>query len=188
MFGILAQVKYIVAKVQQTLVNCLTISLQKNEIQNLQKAHDVDVSVETRIGRITVRGLIEDVMNASEKVHQMIRKAEAIQQDKQAAEMMAAMVEWCFLDAGSIPSKLEKYPPNINLQLEKALRKQEPKTSFCDSKGVKYIVDFTTYEEYPESDPSDSVKVIRKSKLDGLLKIPLSVYLSNITQRYVLCA
>lgn len=140
---------------------------QKNEIQNLQKAHDVDVSVETRIGRITVRGLVEDVMNASEKVHQMIRKAEAIQQEKQAAEMMSAMVEWCFLDAGSIPSKLEKYPPNINLQLEKALRKQEPKTSFCDSQGVKYIVDFTTYEEYPESDPSDSVKVIRKSKIDG---------------------
>lgn len=84
--------------------------MQKNEIQNLQKAHDVDVSVETRIGRITVRGLVEDVMNASEKVHQMIRKAEAIQQEKQAAEMMSAMVEWCFLDAGSIPSKLEKIP------------------------------------------------------------------------------
>lgn len=140
---------------------------QKNEIQNLQKALDVDVSVETRVGRITVRGLIEDVMDASAKVHQMIRKAEAIQQEKQAAEMMAAMVEWCFLDTGSIPSKLEKYPPNINLQLEKALRKQEPKTSFCDAQGVKYILDFTTYEEYLESDPSDSVKVIRKSKIDG---------------------
>lgn len=190
LLGILPQFENMVANVQQTLVNGLTISLQKNEIENLQKAHDVDVSVETRIGRITVHGLIEDVMNAPEKVHQMIWKActEAIQQEKQAAEMMAAMVEWCFLDASSIPSKLQKYPSNINLQLEKALRKQEPKTSFCDSQGVKYIVDFTTYEEYLESDPSDSVKVIRKSKIDGLLKILLSVYFSNITQRYVQCA
>lgn len=151
--------------------------MQKNEIQNLQKAHDVDVSVETRIGRITVRGLLEDVMNASEKVYQIIRKAEAIQQEKQSVEMMADLVEWCFLDACSVPTTLEKYPPNINLQLEKALRKQESKTTFCDDKGVKYIVDFTTYEEYPESDRSDIVKVIRKSKFDGLLKVFLSFFL-----------
>lgn len=150
--------------------------MQKNEIQNLQKAHNVDVSVETRIGRITVRGLLEDVLNASEKVHQMIRKAEAIQQEKQSVEMMADLVEWCFLDACSVPSKLEKYPPHINLQLEKALRKQESKTTFCDAQGVKYIVDFTTYEEYPESDRSDIVKVIRKSKFDGLLKVFLSFF------------
>lgn len=150
--------------------------MQKNEIQNLQKAHDVDVSVETRIGRITVHGLLEDVMNASEKVHQMIRKAEAIQQEKQGAEMMADLVEWCFLNAGSVPSKLEKYPPNINLQLEEAFMIQESKT-FCDAQGVKYIVDFTTWEEYPESDPSDTVKVIRKSKFDGLLKVFLSFFL-----------
>lgn len=73
LLGILPQVENMVAKLQQTLVNGLTISLQKNEIENLQKVHNVDVSVETRIGRITVHGLIEDVMNASEKVHQMIR-------------------------------------------------------------------------------------------------------------------
>lgn len=63
--------------------------LQKSEIEKIQKDFGVDVNVETRIGRITLHGLIEDVMNASEKVHNMIRKAETIRQEKQAAEMMA---------------------------------------------------------------------------------------------------
>lgn len=136
-------------------------------MEKIQKDFGVDVNVETRIGRITLHGLIEDVMDASEKVHNIIRKAEAIQQDKQAAEMMADMVEWCFLDTSTVPSKLEKYPANINLQLEKALRKQESKTSFCDAQGNRYIVDLTSYEEYPEGDDTDIVKVIRKSKIDG---------------------
>lgn len=136
-------------------------------MEKIQKDFGVDVNVETRIGRITLHGLIEDVMDASEKVHNIIRKAEAIQQDKQAAEMMADMVEWCFLDTSTVPSKLEKYPANINLQLEKALRKQESKTSFCDAQGNRYIVDLTSYEEYPEGDDTDVVKVIRKSKIDG---------------------
>lgn len=109
-------------------------------------------------------------MNASEKIHHVIRKAEFLQQEKQAAEMLADIVEWSFLNRGNIHSKLEKYPPNINLQLEKAYRKQKSKASFCDPQGFKFIVDLATYEEYPESDPSDSVKVFRKSKIDGLLK------------------
>lgn len=85
-------------------------------MEKIQKDFGVDVNVETRIGRITLHGLMEDVMDASEKVHNIIRKAESIQQEKQAAEMMADMVEWCFLDASTVPSRLEKYPVNINLQ------------------------------------------------------------------------
>lgn len=58
----------------------IVILLQKNELQKLQKDFDVDVNLETRIGRITLHGLIEDLMDASEKVHNIIRKAESIQQ------------------------------------------------------------------------------------------------------------
>lgn len=58
----------------------IVILLQKNELQKLQKDFDVDVNLETRIGRITLHGLLEDLMDASEKVHNIIRKAESIQQ------------------------------------------------------------------------------------------------------------
>lgn len=150
--------------------------LQKNELQKLQKDFGVDVNVETRIGRITLHGLMKDVMNASEKVCYMIRKAEAIQQEKQAAEMMTDMVEWCFLDTDSVPPKLEKYPANINLQLEKALRKQKSKTSFCDAQGNIYIVDLTSYEEYPEGDRTDVVKMLRKSNISGEFIYEFHVY------------
>ena len=127
----------------------------------------MDVSVESRVGRIQLHGLLEDVMNATEKIHKVIRAAEKNRQEKQAAELMASMVEWCFLDT-TAGNDLTKYPPDINMQLEKALRNQETRTSFKDAQGKKYIADLTTYEEYPEDDTSDTVKVIRKSKLDGM--------------------
>lgn len=148
----------------------IVILLQKNELQKLQKDFDVNVKVENRIGRITLQGLVQDVMNASEKVHYIIRKAETEKQkqhEKQAAEMVANTVEWCFLNAGSVPPQLEKYPAHINLQLEKALRNMASKTSFCDAQGNIYIVDLTSYEEYPEGDEKDAVKVLRKSKASG---------------------
>ena len=106
-------------------------------------------------------------MNASEMIHKVIRDAEKNRQEKQAAELMASMVEWCFLDT-TAGNNLNKYPPHLNLQLEKALRNQETRTSFLDDQGKRYVVDLTTYEEYPEDDPLDTVKVIRKSKLDGM--------------------
>lgn len=160
----------------QNMPSFIVFLLQKNELHKLQKDFGVDVNVETRIGRITLHGLMKDVMNASEKVCYMIRKAEAIQQEKQAAEMMADMVIWCFLDTDSVPPKLEKYPANINLQLEKALRKQESKTSFCDAQGNIYIVDLTSYEENPEGDRTDVVKILRKSNISGEFIYEFHVY------------
>lgn len=159
--------------------------MQNIEIGKLQNDLGVEVRVETRLGRITVQGLIEDVMSASDKINNMIRKADAIQQEKQAAEMIANMVEWCFLDTSSVPPKLEKYPSHINLQLEKALRNQDASTAFKDSDGNEYIVDLTAYEEYPKGDRKDVVKVIRKSKIDGLYMIIVIknklFYISNLT-------
>lgn len=137
------------------------------KIKQLKETYDVDVTVEPRIGRIVVKGLMEDVMNASDKVHEVIRRADAVQQEKQAAEIMADMVEWCFIEITSKGQQLEKYPPDINMQLEKALRNQESDISFRDRDGKRYIVDLTTYEEYPEDDKTDVVKVIRKNKIDS---------------------
>ncbi|XP_062611964.1 protein mono-ADP-ribosyltransferase PARP14-like [Saccostrea cucullata] len=140
---------------------------QESEIQQLKEKLDVDVTVEKRVGRIILQGLTSDIMEASEKVHRLLRQADAVRQEKQAAEMMASMVEWCFIEITNTGQKLEPYPADINMQLEKALRKQEAKASFKDAQGNKYIVDLAAYEEYPESDPTDIVKVIRKNKISG---------------------
>jgi hypothetical protein len=133
----------------------------------LKNSFDVDVTIEPRIGRIIVHGLMEDVMDAADKVHAVIRRADAARQEKQAAEIMADMVEWCFLEITPKGQQLENYPPDINMKLEKALRNQESEISFFDSQGKRYIVDLTNYEEYPEDDKTDVVKVIRKNKIDS---------------------
>lgn len=141
--------------------------MQANKILKIQEDFCVDVHLEARIGRITLHGFKEDFSNAIDKVHVIIRNAVAEQEEQKAEKMMASMVEWCFLDANTVPSILEKYPANINLQLEKALRKHESKTSFCDAQGNTYIVDLTSYEEYSESDETNVVKVLRKCKIEG---------------------
>nr|XP_022324016.1 zinc-binding protein A33-like [Crassostrea virginica] len=150
---------------EESIIKSLTAS-QEMEIIRLRQ-NGVDVSVEKRVGQIRLHGLLDDVINASEKVYKVIRDAEKNLQEKQAAELLASMVEWCFLDTTD-SNNLTVYPPNISMQLEKAFVNQETKVSFLDDQGKKYIVDLTTYEEYPEDDTRDIVKVIRRSKLDGM--------------------
>ena len=123
--------------------------------------------MEKRIGRIRLEGLVEDIMKAGDTVHRMIRQADVKRQEESEAELLANMVEWCFIDITQDGQTLEKYPPNINRLLEKALRNQQADAKFNDNQGVEYVVDFGTYEEYPKTDPTDRVKVIRKSKVDG---------------------
>ena len=148
------------------------------QLQDLEKTYGIEVKVEKRIGRIRLEGLVEDIMKAGDAVHRMIRQADVKRQEEAEAELLANMVEWCFIDITQDGQTLEKYPPNINRLLEKALRNQQSEATFNDNTGVEYVVDFGTYEEYPKSDQTDRVKVIRKSKVDGR-------YLQRL-QRYVL--
>ncbi|CAG2246296.1 PARP10_14_15 [Mytilus edulis] len=63
--------------------------------------------------------------------------------------------------------KLVEYPAEISLKLEEAVRGRKQNAEFYDAHGEKYIVDFSTYEEYVDKDPTNCVKVIRKIKLTG---------------------
>ncbi|KAK3094887.1 hypothetical protein FSP39_007507 [Pinctada imbricata] len=140
---------------------------QERELKHLESSFDVAVNFEKRIGRIRIEGLPEDLMSATDKIHIMIRKADNKRQEEAEAQLLADMVEWCFIDVTSDGQTLEKYPPSINRLLERALRKQESAATFTDNQGVEYVVDFQNYEEYPKNDPTDTVTVIRRSKVDG---------------------
>ncbi|XP_076101153.1 protein mono-ADP-ribosyltransferase PARP14-like [Mytilus galloprovincialis] len=140
---------------------------QEAKIMKLEETCEVEIDINKRIGLIKVRGLIENLSEAMDEVHKILRDIERQKQKQQHAKLVKDMVQWYFISVEDTGQKLEEYPPEVNLLLEQALKNNEPQAFFLDNSGNKYIVDFTNYEEYLEDDPSDTVAVLRKSKMTG---------------------
>jgi hypothetical protein len=140
---------------------------QEARIKSLEDTCEVDIELNKRVGRIKIRGLPENLSEAVGDVHKIILDVARQKQKHQHAQLVKDMVQWYFISVEDTGQTLEEYPAEVNLTLEQALKNNEPQAFFLDNNGNKYIVDFTTYEEYPEDDHSDTVAVLRKSKMTG---------------------
>ncbi|XP_069140966.1 LOW QUALITY PROTEIN: protein mono-ADP-ribosyltransferase PARP14-like [Argopecten irradians] len=146
---------------------------QEKKVHELGSLYDVEVKVDKRLGRVRLIGLLENITDASDDLNKMIRVCEKKKMQEKEAELIGDMVQWHFIEVTAIGEKLQAYPPDINLQLEKKYRDQKSQAEFNDSAGNVYVVDFTSLEEFPENDPTDRVKVMRKNKMaDTTLEIP----------------
>ncbi|CAC5424295.1 Protein mono-ADP-ribosyltransferase PARP15 [Mytilus coruscus] len=135
------------------------------EVKKLEQTDKVTVTVDKTNEKITIKGMTKFVATAMDKVNDIIRKAEQGKQNIQKATLVKDIAQWYFMDDDNGKTELKEYPDDVTVILETALMKQQPQASFFDSDGNKYIVDFDSYEEYPAADPTDTVKVLRKSKL-----------------------
>ena len=140
---------------------------QEGRIKKLEDTCEVDIELHKRLGRIVIRGLPENLSEAVGDVHKIILDVDRQKQKHQHAQLVKDMVQWYFISVEDTGQTLEEYPPEVNLTLEQALKNNDPQAFFLDNNGNKYIVDFTTYEEFPENDPMDIVAVLRKSKMTG---------------------
>lgn len=129
----------------------------------------VEIEINRNIGRIKIIGLQINVTNAVIEVNKILRRSCEIRFAKEHARFVSGMVQWCYLEVNSDGEKLVDYPAEISLKLEEAVRGRKQNAEFYDDHGEKYIVDFSTYEEYVDKDPNNFVKVIRKIKLTGNL-------------------
>ncbi|XP_060083927.1 protein mono-ADP-ribosyltransferase PARP14-like [Ylistrum balloti] len=149
---------------QEDIIKSFTKS-QEQQINDLAQAHGIEVKVETRIGRIRLNGLLENISDASDELNKLIRDCEKRKMKEQEAALIGDMVQWHFMLVTGVGEKLEEYPPDINALLEKAFKGQKDQVKFADNARNMYVVDFRTLEEFPENDPVDRVKVIRKCKM-----------------------
>ncbi|XP_071169371.1 protein mono-ADP-ribosyltransferase PARP14-like [Mytilus edulis] len=146
---------------------------QEAKIMKVEETCEIEIEFNRRIGRIKVRGFIENLSEAMDEVHKILRDIDRQKQKQQHAKLVADMVQWCFISIEDTGQKLKEYSAEVNLLLEQALKNNEPHGYFLDISGNTYIVDFNTYEEYPEDDPFATVAVLRKSKLtDGAFDMP----------------
>ncbi|VDI25021.1 Hypothetical predicted protein, partial [Mytilus galloprovincialis] len=153
---------------EKTVDDDLIKDLSKPQIDELQQilvSSGVEISLKKNLGRIKITGLPENITQALQEIYTFLRRTEEMRYAEEHANLVSEMVEWSYLEVDIDGEKLIEYPRQINLLLEQAVRNNKATAEFHDDQGNKYIVDFNSYEEYLESNPSEAVKVIRRNKL-----------------------
>ena len=90
---------------------------QTRKIRYLQAEHDVSVTIEEAVGRISIRGDVESVLDVATTIHEILNQQ--IEEDylRGVEELLAKNIQWFFRDDDGI---FEPYDTNINLQIENA--------------------------------------------------------------------
>ncbi|KAL5021121.1 hypothetical protein ScPMuIL_000276, partial [Solemya velum] len=135
---------------------------QVSKIRQLCVEYRVRIEIETKLGRIRIQGIADDVLNTIDEIHKIIRDVDRSKQQASEAELLGKVVQWYCIDQGQSGQALVDYEKMVNLTIENAYKKNLKSVQICDSKGKTYVVDFGNMEEYDQQNPSDKVKIIRR--------------------------
>ncbi|XP_060564916.1 protein mono-ADP-ribosyltransferase PARP14-like [Ruditapes philippinarum] len=133
--------------------------VQVDEIQGIAHQCHVQMSMDKSKATIKLAGIVTNVMHASDKINKLLRDAERM-------EYLKNIAQWCFIEVSQTGEKVLQYEKDINMEIENAYKQQKDTVEYVID-GNDYIIDFALMEEYPESSPSDKVKVIRKEVVKG---------------------
>ncbi|XP_071089495.1 protein mono-ADP-ribosyltransferase PARP14-like [Haliotis cracherodii] len=133
-------------------------------LQSIARQRGVSIDINTRLGRIRLQGLKEDVAAMSKSVYELCLE----QKDEEHAEAVGACVQWYYMDVlNNGDEELVAYDQNTNKLIEKTFRGNEETHELEDTEGVKYIIDFKDMVEYREDDKSTKVIVVRKDLIQA---------------------
>ena len=90
---------------------------QKRNIMNLEVKHDTTIKIEETIGRISVRGYAEDVLDVATTIHEILNQQIEEEHTRGIEELLSKNIQWYFFDDDET---LEPYDTSINLQIENA--------------------------------------------------------------------
>ena len=90
---------------------------QARKIRDLQADHDVLVTIEEAVGRISIRGDVEGVLDVATTIHEILNQRIEEDYTRGVEELLAKNIQWFSReDDGS----WEPYDTSINLQIENA--------------------------------------------------------------------
>ncbi|XP_041354984.1 uncharacterized protein LOC121372626 [Gigantopelta aegis] len=140
---------------------------QIEKVKSLEKDYQVKVTYQRDCGQLHIQGLLQDVSDASDVVHKILREVDGFELECQKAEILSNLVQWYFIDVDKQGEEtLTKYDKDVNGTIEKAFYDKYPIVTL-QAGGFKYIIDFSTMEEYPADNRLDSVKVVRNDLIRG---------------------
>ncbi|XP_070211879.1 protein mono-ADP-ribosyltransferase PARP14-like isoform X1 [Littorina saxatilis] len=137
-------------------------------IQAIAQRHNVEVQIHKFAGRIVGDGMHHNVFDCMQEISNVIREVERKQQQKEAASMLANMVQWCYLEVTTTGTEAQPYAPKENHVIETAFQDKKKTAQIEDQDKNVYIIDFDSMMEYPKSDFNDSVSVIRRDKIKDM--------------------
>ncbi|KAK3598393.1 hypothetical protein CHS0354_019796 [Potamilus streckersoni] len=141
---------------------------QISELQKLAKPWGLQLTVDFKIGRITIEGVTDGVMKVSDGIHKLIREADKKEQDKRSADLLKKLVQWHYIEITVESSELREYPADVNLLIENAYKDQKAFVTFFTSDKEEYKIDFSKMEEFPVKDVNDTVTVVRKDLIQEM--------------------
>ncbi|XP_053407527.1 protein mono-ADP-ribosyltransferase PARP14-like [Mercenaria mercenaria] len=140
-----------------------------DEIKKMAKNYHVEVHVDTDVGTIEVIGLVANVINVNDVIHNQLRSADMSFYMKGHAQLMSNIVRWIYLK----DQKEYPFPDKINLEIENAYRKKDKNVKIKDRSGGEYEIDFVNMEEHDVKQPNKKFPIIRRDLIAGAsLDIP----------------
>lgn len=90
---------------------------QTRKIKDLKEKYDVAVTIEDSIGRISLRGAAEDVVDVAGIIYEILNQQIEEEHTRGVEELVSKNTQWFYYDDDG---SLEPYDTSINLQIEKA--------------------------------------------------------------------
>lgn len=92
---------------------------QTRKIVGLQQNHDAVVTIEEAIGRISIRGDADDVLDIATEIHEILNQQIEEEHVRGVGELLSKNIQWYFYDNDDHETP-KRYDPHINLEIEEA--------------------------------------------------------------------
>ena len=119
---------------------------QESRIHTAELRYQTKVQIEKKVGRIEILGNSEDILAVIAQIHEILHEVKEDEHKRDRAEMLSKDVEWEYEDG----TKFEKYPSEINAEIESAYLANKPEVQFFignQSELHTYTIDFAAMEE-----------------------------------------
>lgn len=168
----MAEIKRDLAQIEREL--CKDINVEEEAIAEMPQVYldkiidelqsDCCVLIECKreVGYLRISGLSENVINASQKIYQMIS---AYEREKHKVAIISQPVQWLFYDGSECDGDIvipESYAPNDSGQIEKAYQEKLPSVEIGDDQ-LKFKINFGTMDETNLAN-GQVMKVLRRSR------------------------
>ncbi|XP_029981171.1 protein mono-ADP-ribosyltransferase PARP14-like isoform X2 [Sphaeramia orbicularis] len=134
-------------------------------IEDIQKKMGVSVRIESKNGQVSliIEGLSKDVVEASNKIHEMLRSVRDEEDMNKKMEIASTVAEWQYQQQGL---QFQSFDLKTNYELEQALEKNQP--------SVKVTVQGHDYTVTMPSGPATDKKgqTLQIKRIDKLKVIP----------------
>ena len=142
----------------------------------------VDVRFDKKQGKYILSGPSRNVLLGIECIQDKLQQYQRELHNRAMAETLYNQVRWHYEEVTALERREKPYSLMPNYMIETAYTDGKSTIELKDSCGKEYIIDFLTLEEYSKQNRADSVRVIRKDILKGIMhKYSLVIFVDDLS-------